>query len=76
MTERILERIQRCKFCGREMNCSPLSYAENPLCTICLPERTEIARPKARITWRTEGHYAIAEVARTPRPSERKRHRA
>lgn len=75
MTVLILERILRCKFCGREMTCSPLSYEENPFCMACLPERVKASKPKGRVRWRTEGHYVIAEAIQTRRPGAGKRQR-
>ncbi len=35
----MLERIQRCRFCGREVPTSALSFEENPYCSECLFER-------------------------------------
>lgn len=75
MAELILERILRCKFCGREMACSPLEYSQNPFCTVCLPERVQMAKPEGRIRWKTVGHYAIAEVSQKRPPGARRRRR-
>jgi hypothetical protein len=43
----MLERIRRCRFCGREMKVSGMAYAENPFCLECLPDRLKAsgARP-------------------------------
>jgi hypothetical protein len=35
----ILERVERCAFCGREMVGSRLSARENPFCSACLHDR-------------------------------------
>jgi hypothetical protein len=75
MAELILERILRCKFCGREMACSPLEYNQNPFCTVCLPERVRMAKPTGRIRWKTVERYAIAEVSQKRSPDARRRRR-
>lgn len=76
MAEMILEKVLRCRFCGREMNNSALGYEQNPFCTICLPERVKQARPRGHVNWKTDGNYAIAEVSQRPLTSARKRRRA
>jgi hypothetical protein len=68
MAEIILVRVRRCRYCGREMFCSPLEYEQNPFCTVCLSERIDKATPAGGVRWRSEGNYVIAEAAR-------KRHR-
>jgi len=73
MPEIILTRIQRCRYCGREMFCSPLEYQQNPLCTACLAERVGNASPSGGVRWRTEGNYVIVEVSRK-RPSGAHKH--
>jgi hypothetical protein len=75
MAEVILERILRCKFCRREMACSPLEYHQSPFCTVCLPERVKMAKPKGRISWKMDGHYAIAEVSEKPSQDAQRRRR-
>ena len=37
------ERVQRCRYCSREMNVSSPAYDENPFCAICLKERLSTA---------------------------------
>ena len=52
------EQIQRCSFCGREVRTAALSFAENPYCTECLPERiAEAGRGAILISWRGSGDY-------------------
>jgi hypothetical protein len=74
MAEMILVRIQRCRYCGREMTCPPLEYQENPLCSVCLPERISKALPRGELRWRREGNYVIPEVVQIRPPSAHKRH--
>jgi hypothetical protein len=64
MAEMILARVQRCRHCRREMSSSPLAYEQNPFCTECLSERVSSVAPRGGVSWRREGHYVIAEVAR------------
>jgi len=73
MAEMILARIQRCRYCGREMSSPPLEYQENPFCTVCLPERTGNALPRGGVRWKREGNYVIPEAAQTHPPSAHKR---
>lgn len=73
MPEIILARIQRCRYCGREIRCAPLVYEQNPFCTVCLRERINAAKPPGAVGWKTEGHYVIPEVSRKRRLGERKR---
>jgi hypothetical protein len=73
MPEIILAKVQRCRYCGREMSCTALTYEQNPFCTVCLSERINKAKPRARVRWKTEGQYVIPEVSRTRRSDERKR---
>jgi hypothetical protein len=66
----ILERIQRCRYCGREVTKSALSFSENPFCDVCLDERVGLTRAiPGEIRWRPTGHYM--ELIRTAprRPS-------
>ena len=37
----MLERVQRCRYCHREMAIPALNYAENPYCKVCLGDRIE-----------------------------------
>lgn len=54
----ILEYVQRCRYCRREMAVPPLQYAENPYCVHCLPERIKAkAVPDARKRWVRNGAY-------------------
>lgn len=66
----MLVRIQRCKFCRREMNVSALGYQENPFCSLCLHDRMQQAADKrGPVEWVDEdGHYAVLKpiAARTP----------
>jgi hypothetical protein len=64
MSEIILARVQRCRYCRKEMKASSLGYAENPFCTSCLKRRIKRARPRGQVRWRGEGDYFIPEVAR------------
>jgi len=43
---RVRERIKRCRYCKREVNRCGLSFAENPFCNVCLPERVAEASRK------------------------------
>lgn len=53
-----LECVQRCEFCGRGLKVSALSFAENPYCLECLPERIAQARAGApTISWTLAGDY-------------------
>jgi hypothetical protein len=74
MPEMILARIQRCRYCRREMSTPPLEYQENPYCAVCLRERIGKALPRGRMRWRTEGKYVIAEVSRKRPSNARERH--
>ncbi|KKL20617.1 hypothetical protein LCGC14_2453700 [marine sediment metagenome] len=56
-TRMILEVVQRCRFCGREMTCSPLAYAENPFCADCYEERVRLSAPSGPVEWTLEGNY-------------------
>lgn len=40
----LLERIRKCPHCKRENTVSPQSYAENPYCNACYPERVKTAQ--------------------------------
>ncbi len=54
----MLERIQRCRFCGREVASSALSFEENPYCSCCLPERVAKASEAGAYTsWAVSGNY-------------------
>lgn len=67
MSEMILARVLRCRFCRREMRCSALGYEQNPFCVGCLDERMKQATPAGGVRWRREGDYCVAEPA-TPEP--------
>jgi hypothetical protein len=56
-TMRILERVRRCKHCGRPRRAPALACAENPFCAKCLGERTRAASPIQGVMWRLRGHY-------------------
>jgi len=74
MAEVIFERILRCRFCRREMNCSPLTYEQNPFCTVCLRERVGNLTPRSGVRWRREGNYFIMEDAEIQPSDARARH--
>jgi hypothetical protein len=72
----LLERINRCPNCGREVRRSAISHAENPFCSVCLPERIRRARGSGQLTWRRVGSYVQAiPVPGTPESGGR-RHRS
>jgi hypothetical protein len=73
MSQIILARIQRCRYCRREMSSPPLDYQQNPFCANCLRERVSNATPAGRVRWRKEGDYIIAEASRKHPSSGRKR---
>ena len=56
MLPEVFEKVQRCRYCGREMTVTPSAHAESPFCVRCLPERTERAADPA-IEWRLIGDY-------------------
>jgi len=55
---KFLERIQKCKHCGGEINRSSMSFLENPYCNECLAERvgSNLVFP-GEVRWRAVGHY-------------------
>lgn len=53
----MLERIRRCRHCGREIEGSPLAYEENPFCRVCLDERTRAQAREGTLVRR--GRYAV-----------------
>jgi hypothetical protein len=66
----ILERINRCGFCGREAEVSPLGYRENPFCKECLPMRlSQAAALRGAVECRLVGDYVefVRPDARTHR---------
>ena len=56
MSPEIWEKVQRCRYCRREMLVSATAYAENPFCNRCLPERMRLAAD-SEIQWRLIGEY-------------------
>ena len=66
MPEMILARVLRCRYCRREMTGSPLSYEQNPFCSMCLDARVADATPIGGVRWRREGDYFIQLPAGTP----------
>lgn len=55
------ERIQRCGFCGNEVETSSLGFAENPFCVGCLDKRiAQAARNTTALSWRESGDYLLA----------------
>jgi hypothetical protein len=71
--EIILVRVQRCRYCQKEMSCSPLEYEQNPFCTRCLTERTEKAAPVGGVRWTRRGNYVIAQAPQISPSGERER---
>jgi hypothetical protein len=63
MAETILVRVLRCRFCCREMDCSPLTYEQNPFCTACLGERVAAAAGEREARWELDGDYFILRDA-------------
>jgi hypothetical protein len=62
----ILEKVQRCLHCLREMNVSGLSYRENPYCGKCLKERIAAAAQQlGSFAWNRTG--AMAAMMKAPR---------
>jgi hypothetical protein len=58
----ILERVRRCKYCASDMtdSVSSDSFAENPLCQQCLPERVgTIAKSPNELTAVKVGEYVM-----------------
>ena len=65
----ILERINRCGFCKREVEVSPLGHRENPFCRVCLHDRlTQAATQRGEVECRVVGDYVefTCPGARTP----------
>lgn len=68
----MLVRVQRCKFCRREMNVSALGFKENPFCTVCLKERMDQAEAeRGTMEWddHADGHYAVLRPTATRTPA-------
>ncbi len=55
---KLLEVVQRCRYCGREMSVTASAYAESPFCAVCRPERVASAQPP-RVEWETRGRYSV-----------------
>lgn len=56
----MFERIQRCRFCGREVKIPALSFAENPSCKNCFGERQRAAGRTAQfLAWKEMGDYLV-----------------
>jgi hypothetical protein len=65
----MLERIQRCRFCRREVATSALSFEENPYCTECLGERLAQASATGKyVSWRVSGDYLTSIDLSQQRP--------
>jgi hypothetical protein len=73
LAEMMLARVLRCRFCHREMRCSPLAYEQNPFCADCLPDRVAAAAPVSGMRWELVGDYFILRAAETP-PSDALEH--
>lgn len=65
MLPEVLERVQRCRYCGREMAVTPSAYAESPFCVRCLPERVERAADRD-VEWHLVGDYFQPSHPRRP----------
>jgi hypothetical protein len=66
----MLERIQRCGHCGREVTNGPLSFLENPFCDVCLEERVGLTHiSPGEIRWRVVGRYMELIPTGPQRPS-------
>lgn len=65
MLPEVLERVQRCRYCGREMAVTATAYAESPFCVRCLAERVERAADR-EVEWRLVGDYFQATPLRQP----------
>ncbi len=66
----MLERIQRCRHCGREATNEALSFLENPFCDVCLPERVGLTQSiPGEIRWRAVGDYMELIPTTPQRPS-------
>jgi hypothetical protein len=67
----IVERVQRCKVCRREMKVSAAAFQEHPFCRRCLGHRLRAESPGRPVGFEAdESGYAVAVMpARgTPRP--------
>lgn len=51
----ILEVVQRCRYCSREMQVSSQSFVENPYCRRCLKERVQKEAGSGGGTWLPAG---------------------
>jgi molybdenum cofactor biosynthesis enzyme MoaA len=66
----ILERVQRCRHCGREMNVDSISFLENPFCSSCLIVRMGLDRTVVgELRWRAVGDYMELIPTAPQRPS-------
>ncbi len=66
----ILERIQKCRHCGREVTNGPLSFLENPFCDACLEDRVGLNQNiPGEIRWRAAGRYMELIPTTPQRPS-------
>ena len=66
----LLERVQRCSHCGREMASDALSFLENPFCEVCLPERVGLTDTlPGEVRWRIVGDYMEVIPITPQRPS-------
>lgn len=55
-----LERVHRCRYCGREHRQGSLARRENPLCERCLHDRiAEAAQEHSPSAWVLSGGYLI-----------------
>jgi len=63
----VLQRVNRCVFCDREMVVPGLAYEENPFCQECLKQRQLIsAGDTTAIQWEAAGIY-MRRVRRAPK---------
>ncbi len=53
----MLERINRCEYCGSEMKITALAHKQNPFCSICYEERVLAVRPSLPAAIHRVGGY-------------------
>jgi hypothetical protein len=65
----IFKRIQRCKFCLKEMSVAPLAFQENPFCNQCLDQRIALEGvPLGQGKWERVRHYLQFRPTTPQRP--------
>jgi hypothetical protein len=68
----MLVRVRACRFCGREMNVSAVSHAQNPFCSACLAERLAL-RGACLHEPDVTGDWAILRAVEKPNIIRRRR---